>query len=48
MHGNETHSMDAWDWVWMTPMMFLWVALIAVAVYAGVRLANGFGNRAGE
>lgn len=49
MHGNETHVMDAWDWIWMTPMMVSWIALIVLAVYVGVRLANGRPrNRAGE
>ena len=40
MHGNETHVMDAWDWLWMTPMMLSWIALIVLAVYVGVRLAK--------
>lgn len=49
MHGNDTHGMDAWDWIWMTPMMLFWVALIALAVYVGVRLANArSGDRAGR
>lgn len=34
------HGTDAWDWIWMTPMMFAWIAPIALAVYVAVRLAN--------
>ena len=32
--------MDGFDWVWMTLMPVVWIALIGVAVYVAVRLAN--------
>ena len=32
--------MDGSDWLWMTPMMVLWVVLIGLAVYIAVRLAT--------
>jgi len=32
-HGN-------WAWLWMVPMMFTWIILLGVVVYAAVRLAN--------
>lgn len=27
-----------WDWLWMTVMMLLWVAVLGGVVYAAVRL----------
>ena len=32
--------MDAADWLWMTPMMLLWVVLIGAVVYIAIRLAT--------
>lgn len=49
MHGNEMHGMDAWDWIWMTPMMSFWILPIVLAVYVAIRFANGRpGDRAAE
>jgi hypothetical protein len=31
---------DGWAWIWMIPMMFSWIVLLGVVVYAAVRLAN--------
>jgi len=31
---------DGWDWLAMGSMMLLWIVLIGVAVYFGVRLAT--------
>ncbi len=28
-----------WDWLWMIPMMLLWIAVLGGVVYAAVRLA---------
>jgi hypothetical protein len=33
------YGMDSWDWWWMVPTMALWVIVLALAVYAAVRLA---------
>jgi putative membrane protein len=38
MYGDH---MDGWDWVWMSVMPVIWIALIGVVVYVAVRLANG-------
>ena len=35
------HYVDAWDWLWMTVMMAVWVVLIGFAVYIAVQLASG-------
>jgi CubicO group peptidase (beta-lactamase class C family) len=32
---------SGWDWLWGTFMMVFWVALLGVAVYIAVRLAQG-------
>ena len=34
------HYADGLDWLWMSFMMVFWVALIGVAVYVAVRLAQ--------
>jgi hypothetical protein len=34
------HWMDGLDWAWMTFMMVFWLALLGVAVYVAVKLAN--------
>ncbi|MGZ8693456.1 MAG: hypothetical protein ACXWZT_12090 [Gaiellaceae bacterium] len=36
MHG----WMNGWDWVWMSFMMILWIAVLGGVVYAAVRLAQ--------
>ncbi len=36
MHG---YGIDGWDWYWMVPMMLFWIVVLAVAIYAAVRLA---------
>ena len=30
---------SGWDWVWMVPMMLLWIVVLGGVVYAAVRLA---------
>lgn len=35
-----SNHMDGWEWLWMAPMMLLWVVLIGLAVYVAVRLAH--------
>ena len=37
MYGNWN---SAWDWLWVTLMMLVWLIVIAGVVYAAVRLAN--------
>jgi hypothetical protein len=32
--------MNSWDWVWMSFMMILWIAVLGGVVYAAVRLAQ--------
>ena len=32
--------MDGWDWLWMAPMMLLWILVLGVVVYIAVKLAN--------
>ena len=34
------HHMDGYDWLWMIPMMLVWIALLGGAIYIAVRLAN--------
>ena len=34
------HYMDGSDWFWMVPMMLVWIAILAAAIYIAVRLAN--------
>lgn len=36
MYGNWG---SAWDWLWMTFMVVLWLVVIGAIVYAAVRLA---------
>lgn len=36
MHG---YGVDGWDWFWMAPMMVFWLLVLAVVIYAAVRLA---------
>jgi heme/copper-type cytochrome/quinol oxidase subunit 2 len=31
---------SAWDWLWMTFMVILWLGVIGAVVYAAVRLAT--------
>ena len=39
------HGVDAWDWIWMVPMMLVmmlaWIAPVALAVYFAIRLTHG-------
>ena len=41
------HSMhdDGWSWFWMVPMMLVWIAVLAAAVYFAVRLAMQHSQR---
>ncbi len=39
------HHMDGYDWFWMIPMMFVWIAVLAAAIYVAVRLANDHSDR---
>jgi len=32
--------MKGWGWAWMTAMPMVWIAILGVAVYVAVRLAN--------
>jgi hypothetical protein len=38
MYGHTT-DWSGWDWVWMVPVMVLWLVVIGGVVYAAVRLA---------
>jgi uncharacterized membrane protein len=42
--GGEGAAMHVWmdgsDWVWMSFMMVLWIAVLGAAIYLVVRLAN--------
>jgi hypothetical protein len=33
------HMNDGWYWLWMVPMLLLWLAVLGGVVYAAVRLA---------
>jgi hypothetical protein len=33
------YGMDSWDWWWMVPTMALWIIVLALVIYAAVRLA---------
>lgn len=35
---------DGWDWLWMVPMMLLWVVVLGAVVYGAVRLAIKHGE----
>ena len=35
---NHMHD-GGWSWFWMFPMMLVWIAVLAGAVYVAVRLA---------
>jgi len=35
-HMNDSNG---WDWLWMVPLMLLWIAVLGGVVYAAVRLA---------
>jgi hypothetical protein len=37
--------MDGYDWFWMIPMMFIWIAVLGGAIYLAVRLANEHSHR---
>jgi uncharacterized membrane protein len=36
MHG---YGIDGWDWYWMASMMVFWIVVLAIVIYAAVRLA---------
>lgn len=47
------HGVNAWDWLWMIPMILLmmsaWIVPVALAVYLAIRLTHGpRGNAAGS
>ena len=33
------YNADGWDFLWMIPMMLLWLALLGGVIYAAVRFA---------
>ena len=39
MHHMYGSWGTGWDWLWMTLMMLLWLAVIGGVVYAAVRMA---------
>lgn len=40
------HSVDGWDWLWMTLMMGFWIVVLALVVFLVVKL--GQGDRGGK
>jgi hypothetical protein len=38
MHYSD--HMNGWDWLWMAPMMLLWILVLGVVVYIAVKLAS--------
>ncbi len=43
--GEAVHWMGGLDWLWMSAMMLVWIALIGVVVYAAVRAARSSGSK---
>lgn len=39
MHEMAGNWHSAYDWLWMTLMILLWIAVVGSVVYAAVRLA---------
>ena len=37
--SHHMNGWDSWDWVWMIPLMLLWIVVVGGVVYAAVRLA---------
>jgi hypothetical protein len=31
---------ESWAWLWMVPMMLLWILALGAVIYAAVRLAT--------
>jgi hypothetical protein len=32
--------MSGWAWLWMIPMMLIWIAVLGGVIYAAIRLAT--------
>jgi hypothetical protein len=39
MYHHMSNWGSGWNWLWMVPMMILWLAVLGGVVYAAVRLA---------
>ena len=35
----DGYGMDGWDWLWMLPMMIVWIVVLAAVVYLAVKFA---------
>ena len=43
--GLMCHHVDGWAWLWMLPVMLLWIAVFGVVVYGAVRLVFGYSQQ---
>ena len=37
--NHYMNDWNGWDWLWMVPMMLLWIGVLGGVIYAAVRLA---------